>query len=250
MGGSFKQQQEICKDRWHTKWPAFPTRSFLDRFHSSTLWKTNIARENPHFSFGNTSSIPVHLLFLHPAMLVYRSLVLHFGFGVWKVVIDHHSPAFPRKNLVDEGYTRVVSHSLWQDHLPGIMAPLEASGYTFRKLTCPLKRGHFKRKWTIFQPLLFQGTTLSFRWRKLRESTRPSTIHINGVVTLNGLVNGRIASPMIPPVGAPINWKNLIPWEVSRSSPAFGFFSGWEQIVYIFRIEWRGGHIPWSYCLQ
>lgn len=34
------------------------------------------------------------------------------------------------------------------------------------------KKGSIQKERTIFQPLLFQGTTLSFRWSKLRESTR------------------------------------------------------------------------------
>ena len=76
---------------------------------------------------------------------------------------------------------------------------------------------------------------------------------ISGVMDPCGLGPTSYTIPMMPPVGAPINWKNLIPWDVSRSrgpGPVrrLAFFLGWEQIG-IFRIQWRGGHIPWSYLV-
>lgn len=160
MGGSFKQQQEICKDRWHTKWPAFPTRSFLDRFHSSTLWKTNIARENPHFSFGNTSSIRVHLPYLTSSYVSLPESSTSFwvwgvegcdwppftGFSKKKTLLMKATPAkfhIAFGSLPNPKKERILFQASWwlrgqRLHLP-------------KTTPSPLKRGQ------IFQPLFFSG---------------------------------------------------------------------------------------------
>ena len=138
----------------------------------------------------------------------------------------------------------------------------EASGYTFRKLTCPLKGVNSKGK-DHLPTTISQGTTLSFRWSKLREykwSCNPQMVlKMDNWGLFHPEISGAMGHcfraylvyhPHDSTRGRTHQLKELDPLRGVKVQSGIWLFSGWEQIVFSEFNEGADISHPWSYCLQ
>ena len=85
---------------------------------------------------------------LHPCHFHPKERILAWSFQLWSEAETKSGLGWKRDRT--EG-------TVWMQHICEILK------YITRKLTCPQKGDHFKRKWIIFKPSILKGVYVSFQ---------------------------------------------------------------------------------------